>query len=277
MCGGWRTRRPTGSYDPPPSSMKGHMLKTTLIGGNRLLATLPEEDLRLVQEFLSPVRLKQFETLHTQGDRITRFYFPISTVVSSVAILNDGATSEISLVGREGMTGVASIFGDYEARNWTRVLIPGEALRIQADDLRQLCAHSETLHRRVLGCYRSLITQVSQRAVCNCRHTLVKRLATWLLMVHDRVGADDLVLTQETVAGLLGARRAGVTQAARLLLAYEVIRYSRGRIHISDRLRLEEAACECYRVHAAEFYSPENTGARTKQAITGFDTASIPK
>lgn len=236
------------------------MLDTHLINANKLLAALPADDLRLLEGFLEPVCLAQGETLYTQGDHITRFYFPVSSVVSSVAILNDGATSEVSMVGREGLTAVASVFGDYEACNWTRVLIPGEALRIFAEDLRRLCEHSAALQRSVLGCYRSLITQVSQRAVCNCRHTLLKRLSTWLLMVHDRAGYEDLPLTQEMVAGLLGARRAGVTQAARLLLLEEVIKYSRGRIHVCNRQLLEQMACECYRVHWAEFYGTGSAG-----------------
>ena len=228
-------------------------MSKTSTDANALLASLSETDLPSIRDWLRPVHFEQGATLYVQGDRVEHLYFPVNCVFSSLAIMNDGATVEVSMTGREGVVGVCAAFGDYEARNWTRTLIAGEAVRVNAAALKELSSRSEPARALVMSGYRQLIWQVSQRAICNCRHTLLQRLCTLLLMVHDRAATDDLPLTQELIAGRLGARRAGVTQAARLLLISEAVRYSRGKIHVTNRAVIEGMACECYRAHEENF------------------------
>ena len=176
--------------------------------------------------------------------------------------MDDGATVEVSMTGREGVTGVVSLFGDHRARDWTRVLVGGDALSVRADIVKQSFMVSEAAQRVLLDHYRALLTQISQRAVCNGRHTILQRLACWLLMLHDRVSGDQIRLTQEEMAGRLGVRRAGVTQAARVLLGSGAVNYNHGRINVLDRHIIELVACECYRVHREEFPpSTKNQGA----------------
>jgi CRP-like cAMP-binding protein len=238
---------------------------------NRLLQTLPEGDRRQLELHLVPVHLEQDQSLYVQGDAYEHLYFPLDAVVSTVAIMGDGATVEISMTGREGVTGVVSMFGDHRARNWTRVLIAGHALKVKADAVRQLFTQSEAAQRVLLDYYRALITQISQRAVCNGRHTILQRLACWMLMLHDRVGADEIRLTQEEMAGKLGVRRAGVTQAARVLLTAGAVDYNHGRINMLDRNVLELIACECYKVQREEFgLSGEKSGGGCKSRAADF-------
>ncbi|HKQ52698.1 MAG TPA: Crp/Fnr family transcriptional regulator [Pyrinomonadaceae bacterium] len=227
-----------------------------LTAENRLLFTLPESDLRQFEKSLVPIHLTQDQSLYVQDDPFEFLYFPVDCVVSTVSVMGDGATVEVAMTGREGVTGIVSVFGDHKARNWTRVLIAGGALRAKADAVQRLFRESEAAQHVLLGYYRSLITQISQRAVCNGRHTILQRLACWLLMLHDRVGVDEIRLTQEEMAGRLGVRRAGVTQAARVLLASEAVNYNHGRINVLDRAILEYIACECYKVQREEFASP---------------------
>jgi len=157
------------------------------------------------------------------------------------------------MLGREAVVGVAAIFGEYRARNWVRVLVPGHAIRLRAETLREMFRRSAAVERLLMRAYRATVTQISQRAVCNGRHTMLHRLATWLLMVHDRADSDNIPLTQELISGRLGARRASVTQAACYLQNIKSIHYSRGKIHIDDRTLIEEQACECYEIIKKEF------------------------
>lgn len=244
-------------------------MSTNTTVGNRLLAGLPEAESRLLDNCLEPVRLKAGEDLYGQGDPVKHVYFPLDCVVSTLAIMSDGATVEVALVGSEGVVGVVAVFGEYTARNWTRVLIGGDALKASAREVRRLSERSEAVRRRMMDYYRSVITHVSQRAVCNGRHTIMQRLCCWLLLVYDRAGRDDLQLTQEEMASKLGSRRAGVTRAARALLDRDVITYSRGRVHIRDRELLEAMACECYRVHRDEFFGTSDAGARRAPSRLG--------
>jgi CRP-like cAMP-binding protein len=222
---------------------------------NRLLQALPEAERRQLEKHLLPVQLAQEQSLYMQGDPYQYLYFPLDAVVSSVVIMGDGATVEVCMTGPEGVTGVVSVFGEPRARNWTRVLIGGSAARATSEAVRRLFSGSEAAQRTLLNYYRSLITQVSQRAVCNGRHTILQRLACWLLMLHDRVGADEIRLTREEMAGKLGVRRAGVTQAARVLLTSGAVNYNHGRINVVDRQGIEPVACECYKIQREAFES----------------------
>ncbi|HWT02247.1 MAG TPA: Crp/Fnr family transcriptional regulator [Pyrinomonadaceae bacterium] len=229
--------------------------------GNRLLQSLPESDRRQLESSLAPAYLAQGQSLYVEGDVYEYLYFPLGCVVSSVVIMGDGATVEVSMTGREGVTGIVSLFGGDTARSWTRVLIAGSAVRAKAEAVQRLFTESEGAQRVLLDYYRALITQISQRAVCNGRHTILQRLACWMLMLHDRVGSDEIRLTQEEMAGKLGVRRAGVTQAARVLLGSGAVNYNHGRINMLDHNVLELIACECYKVYCEEFQTcGEKTG-----------------
>lgn len=219
---------------------------------NRFLNALNQEAQKLVEPHLKSVRLTEQESIYEQEDLIDHLYFPIDCVISTLALMNDGASVEVSMTGREGVVGVVAALDERTSRNWVRVMIPGRAMSINAETIRELFRSNESVQQAIMSYYRSLLMQTSQRAVCNGRHTILQRLSCWLLMVHDRVSGDDLRLTQETIAGRLGARRAGITQAAQVLQNFNAIRYTRGRIHVTDREILEHEACECYQVFRSE-------------------------
>jgi CRP-like cAMP-binding protein len=163
------------------------------------------------------------QVLYEQGDQIDQVYFPIDSVVSGLAIMEDGTTIETSMVGREGLVGISSILGSGRSRQWNWVTIGGNAIQLESKLLDRLFVRNETALKALLNCYRSLVTQVSQRCVCNTRHTIVERLCCWLLMIHDRVGGSNLNLTQEMIASRVGARRAGITVAAGMLQEMKAI------------------------------------------------------
>jgi CRP-like cAMP-binding protein len=203
-------------------------------------------DLRIV-----PLTVNQ--VLYEQGDKIDMVYFPLDSVVSGLAIMEDGTTIETSMVGREGMVGISAVLGSGLSRQWIWTTIGGNAIQLEARVLDKLFVQSEDALRALLKCYRSLVTQVSQRCVCNTRHTILERLCCWLLMIHDRVGGSKLSLTQEMIASRVGARRAGITVAAGMLQEMGAIEYRRGQLHIGNRNVLEQTVCECYAFIQADF------------------------
>lgn len=201
-----------------------------------------------------PVAVNQ--VLYELGDKIDVVYFPLDCVVSGLAIMEDGTTIETSMVGKEGMVGVSSVLGSERARQWVWVTVGGKAIQLEAKFLDQVFVNNETALKLLLSCYRSLITQVSQRCVCNTRHTILERLCCWLLMLHDRVSGCDLSMTQEMIASRVGARRAGITVAAGMLQDMKAIGYRRGHLHIKDREVLERTVCECYNlIHGESRYT----------------------
>jgi len=202
---------------------------------------------------LKVVSLERNQVLYEHGDRIDSVYFPIDSVVSTLVIMEDGVTIETSMVGPEGLLGIPAILGSGRSRQWHWVLVDGTAIQLEARILERLLVHSEEALKGFLRFYRSLITQASQRCVCNTRHTVMDRLCCWLLMLHDRVGNSNLRLTQEMIASRLGARRAGVTVAAGVLQSRRAIEYRRGQLHILDRRVLEHAVCECYSIMQSDF------------------------
>jgi len=224
---------------------------------NRLLAELlatPQ-----TRDYLLPhlkvVSLERNEVLYEQGDAVEFVYFPIDSVVSSLVIMEDGTTLETLMIGREGLVGVSAILGSGVSRNWIWTLVSGTAIQLDAKFLDALFVRNENALKALLQFYRSTMTQVSQRCVCNTRHTVLDRLCCWLLMLHDRVGDGNLRLTQEMIASRLGARRAGITVAAGVLQQMRAIEYRRGQLHIIDRATLENAVCECYAIMQNEFNS----------------------
>jgi CRP-like cAMP-binding protein len=227
---------------------KRELLTSTIASRNFLLGELlniPSSTNQLLPE-LRIVQLSVNQVLYEQGDQIDHVYFPLDSVVSGLAIMEDGTTIETSMVGREGLIGLSAVLGSGQSRQWNWVSIGGKAIQLDARFLDRLFVQNEIALKALLRSYRALITQVSQRCVCNTRHTIVERLCCWLLMIHDRVGGENLSLTQEMIASRVGARRAGITVAAGVLQGMGAIEYRRGRLHIANREVLEHAVCECY-------------------------------
>ena len=238
------------------------MLTSSVASNNDLLRHLLET--QSVKDVLLPelkaVTLTTNQVLYEQGDQIDTVYFPLDSVVSGLVIMEDGTTVETSMIGRESLVGISSILGSGKSRQWTWVLLSGNALALDAKTLERSFVQNEASLRAFLQSYRDLVTQISQRCVCNTRHTILERLCCWLLMIHDRVGGDDLKLTQEMIASRVGARRAGITVAAGILQEMHAIEYRRGQLHIKDRQVLERAVCECYNVMRRQFKKLQDNG-----------------
>ncbi len=231
------------------------MLTSSMITKNELLKELlsvPGIAADLFPELrVVPVTVNQ--VLYEQGDRIDYLYFPLDCVASGLAIMEDGTTIETSMIGCESVVGVSTILGNSRSRQWIWVTVGGSALQLESRFLDRVLVHNESALKALLKRCRLLITQVSQRCVCNTRHTILERLCCWLLMIHDRVGDENLSLTQELIASRVGARRAGITVAAGMLQAMKAIEYRRGQLHITDRDVLERTVCECYEVMKSEW------------------------
>lgn len=215
---------------------------------NRILAELPKADLDRLRPHVEAVELTTKQVVYDVGETINFIYFIEAGMASLVIALEEGSMVEVGVVGREGLAGLPALLGNQPTRHLSLVQLPGSAIRVKAEICRQHMALSPTFGERVLRFAQALQDQVAQTAVCNARHEVQERLARWLLMAHDRAGYDELPLTHEFVATMLGVRRAGVTVAAGLLKMTGAITYTRAKIHINSRQRLEEAACECYRV-----------------------------
>jgi len=234
---------------------KNELLTSSIASRNMLLGELLGlRDTRnyLLSE-LKIVTLTVNQVLYEQGDKIDYVYFPLDAVVSSLAIMEDGTTIETAMVGREGVVGISTILGSGRSRQWSWVSISGTAIQLEARFLDRLFVQNEGALKALMRCYRSLITQLSQRCVCNTRHTILERLSCWLLMIHDRVGGENLSLTQEMIASRVGARRAGITVAAGILQSMKAIEYWRGQLNIANRERLESSVCECYTIMSSDF------------------------
>lgn len=214
---------------------------------NRLLALLPAAEYEDLARDLEPVSLAFKETLHEQDEPMREAYFVETAVISVVTLMeHDNEMIETCTVGREGFVGVSLFLGAPVAVGRAFCQIPGTAQRIRADRLLAAVARLEGL-RTLLGRYAAaMLAMISQSAACNRLHVVEARLARWLLMTHDRVGAPDFAMTQEFLARMLGVRRPAVSLAGATLQRAGLIRYARGRITILDRPALEDASCECY-------------------------------
>jgi CRP-like cAMP-binding protein len=180
-------------------------------------------------------------------------YFPNRAMISLVSIMEDGATTEIGIIGNEGMVGLPIILGSPCSLSRAIVQVPGDSLRIGAQVLQDEFRESEEFKNLLLLYTQAFLTQVSQTAACNRQHNIEERLARWLLSVHDCVLEDELPLTQEFVANMLGVRRSGVTIAANALQKAGIIQYRRGKITILNHQALEATSCECYKLVQSEF------------------------
>jgi CRP-like cAMP-binding protein len=220
---------------------------------NQLLAALPAKDYKRLLPHLEPVRLPFMEVLYESGDAIEHVYFPNDGLLSLLVVMKDRTLREIGVIGREGMLGVAVALGMKATPNRALIQLPGSAMRMKADTLRDELKRGGALQDVLQHYAHSLFTQVSQSAACASAHTLNKRLSRWLVMTHDHAPGDEFEMKHEFLAMMLGATRSVVTRAAGLLQDEKIIRYTRGQMTILDRSRLEATACECYAVVKAEY------------------------
>lgn len=215
---------------------------------NHLLAALPDEDYRRLHPNLERVTFSLGQIVYESDGHLDYCYFPTSCVVSLLYTTKDGATAEMGLTGNDGVVGIALFLGGGTTPNRAVVQVAGGAFRMKAKILQEEFAGGGALQQLMLRYTQALITQISQTAVCNRLHTVEKRLCRWLLLSHDRVRSDELLMTQEFISNMLGGRRESVTVAAGRLQDADLIHYARGQISILDRKGLEAAVCECYQV-----------------------------
>jgi CRP-like cAMP-binding protein len=220
---------------------------------NRLLAELPRADYQRLASHLEPVSLSLKQILHEPGAAIADVYFLRSGMVSMVMPMRDGMSIEVGTIGLEGMVGLPAFLGAGAARARYLVQIPGDALRLRSDVLRQEAARQGAFHRLLQLYTHAFMTQEAQIVACNGLHAVKQRCCRWLLLTHDRVRSDEFPLTQEFFAQMLGVRRASVAEVARMLQRTGLIRYRRGQVTILDRDGLQKAACECYGVIKSAF------------------------
>lgn len=193
------------------------------------------------------------DALYESGGRLQHVYFPTTAIISLLYVMEDGASAEIAVVGNEGILGVSLFMGGETTPSRAVVQSAGFGYRLKSAVLKQEFALAGPVMRLLLRYTQALITQMAQTAVCNRHHSVEQQLCRWLLLSLDRLSSDELTMTQELIANMLGVRREGVTEAAGNLQRAGVIRYTRGRITVLDRPKLETAACECYAVVKKEF------------------------
>jgi len=221
---------------------------------NRLLAALPEEEFQRLAPKLEPVSLAFGKTIYESGDRIYHVYFLNRNTLASLYItMADGASAGASVVGHEGIVGIQAFLRTERTPNRIIVQVAGGAMRMRADELRMEFNRGGLLQDLLLRYTHALFAQVLQVAACNRFHSVEERLSRWLLMIHDRVTSDGILLTQELLSRRLGAHRSSVSEAAGILRREGLIRYKRGKLTILDFERLKSSACECYGVIKGEF------------------------
>lgn len=220
---------------------------------NGLLEALPSEVYRRLCPALVYLPFALGDVVHEPGEQLEHVYFPTGAVVSLVYTMADGDTAEMGLVGNEGVVGVALFLGGDTTPNLAVVQVAGGALRMRAAAMRDEFNRGGSFQSAMLRYTQALLTQVSQTAVCNRLHPIEQRLCRWLLMTRNRVPSDEIRMTHEFIAHMLGVRREGVSAAAHHLQEAGLIRYRHGHITILDREGLEATTCECYRVVRSEF------------------------
>ena len=220
---------------------------------NRLLAALPAADYERLRSQLRPVEFSLGEVIYEFGGRLDYVFFPTTSIISLLYTMENGTSAEMGLTGNDGVVGIALFMGGGTMPNRAVVQSAGGALKMKANVLQDEFALGGKFQKLLLRYTQALITQISQTAVCNRLHSVEQQLCRWLLLSHDRLKTDELIMTQELIADMLGVRREGVTVAAGHLQDAGAISYVRGRIQILDRQKLEETVCECYQVVKDEF------------------------
>jgi CRP-like cAMP-binding protein len=220
---------------------------------NRLLAALPDAEWQRWKPRLEAVAMPLGQVLYESGVRLEHVYFPTSSIVSMLYVLEDGASAEIAVVGLEGLIGIALFMGGGTTPSRAVVQSAGLGFRLPAAVMQAEFERAGPAMHLLLRFTQALITQMTQTAVCNRHHALDQQLCRWLLLSLDRLPGHELVMTQELIGHMLGVRREGVTEAARKLQAAGLIRYARGHITVLDRDGLEARTCECYGVVKKEY------------------------
>jgi len=220
---------------------------------NHLLAALPDEEFDRLRTHLELVPMPLGEALYESGGRLQHVYFPTTSIVSLLYVMEDGASAEIAVVGNEGILGISLFMGGETTPSRAVVQSAGFGYRLRAQLIKQEFSRAGPVQRLLLRYTQALITQMTQTAVCNRHHTLEQQLCRWLLLSLDRLPGNEVSMTQELIANMLGVRREGVTEAAGKLQREGTISYSRGRITVIDRPRLEHSVCECYAVVKKEY------------------------
>lgn len=215
---------------------------------NQLLASLPHALTGLLASRLEPVQLAAGDTLYEAGSLLRHVHFPVAAVVSLVSPLMDGASTEVAVVGREGVVGVCAFMGGGQALSSAVVQCPGLAWRMSASDIAEMASDHAPMMQQLLRYTQALFTHMAQNSACHRHHALEPQLCRWLLQHIDRQAGDAMRITHERIAGMLGVRREGITSAALKLQRTGLIRYSRGHMEVIDRHGLEAHSCECYGV-----------------------------
>jgi CRP-like cAMP-binding protein len=221
--------------------------------GNRLLAALPAAEYERLHPRLQPVDFALGEVVYEFGGQLDYVFFPTTSIVSLLYTMENGTSAEMGLTGNDGVVGIALFMGGGTMPNRAVVQSAGGALKMKAKVLQDEFALGGKFQQLLLRYTQALITQISQTAVCNRLHSVEQQLCRWLLLSHDRLKTDELIMTQELIADMLGVRREGVTVAAGRLQDDGAISYVRGHITILNREKLEATVCECYGVVKEEF------------------------
>lgn len=221
--------------------------------GNALLASIPPAEWARIAPHLEKVDLPLGKVLCESGGTMSHVHFPINSIVSLLYVMEDGASTEIAVVGNEGVVGISVFMGGDTTPSRAVVQSAGQSYRLSAARIKDEFNRSGPVMHLLLRYTQALITQMAQTAVCNRHHTLDQQLCRWLLLSLDRLSGDELVMTQELIANMLGVRREGVTEAALKLQRSGFIRYARGHITVLDREALEDRVCECYSVVKKEY------------------------
>ena len=226
----------------------------TIPKDNLLLAALPAEVFDRLLPNLKPVALPLGKVIYESGVELDHVYFPVpGCIISMLYVMTDGSSAEIAVVGDEGMVGIALFMGGGTTPSRALVQSAGQAFQLKGNELKKEFERHSGLQHLLLRYTQALITQMAQTAVCNRHHSVEQQLCRWLLLSLDRLATNELTMTQELIANMLGVRREGVTEAAGKLQAQGLIRYSRGRITVLDRAGLEAQVCECYAVVKKEY------------------------
>lgn len=215
---------------------------------NHLLAALPQEIQARIFPLIELVELPLGQVIYEAGDKLAYVYFPVDSIVSLLYVMESGASAEISVVGNDGLIGIALFMGGESTSSRAIVQSAGHAYRLKGTKLTEEFNRHGKLLELMLRYTQALITQMAQTAVCNRHHTIDQQLCRWLLLSLDRLPSNHLTMTQELIANMLGVRREGVTEAAGKLHKLGVIDYHRGHISVLDRQQLERLSCECYAV-----------------------------
>jgi CRP-like cAMP-binding protein len=220
---------------------------------NSLLAALPDPEWRRWEPLLQPVDMPLGQVLYEPGATLTHVYFPTTSIVALLYVMEDGASAEIAVVGNEGIVGISLFMGGESTSSSAVVQSAGHGFRLAAQLLKDEFARAGPVRHLLLRYTQALITQMAQTAVCNRYHLLDQQLCRWLLLSLDRLRVNELAVTQQLISNMLGVRREGVNEAAHKLQLAGLISYVRGRIMVLDRAGLEKRTCECYAVVKREY------------------------